>query len=406
MKIGILAYHAAYNFGANLQIYSTVGYLKRMGYNPIVINWVSEDLENNYDREVPTQQASIHKLFLKDNLPVTDLCRNELEIAKVIEKENIEAVIVGSDAVAQHHPLLSRMVFPSRRIVSFSKNTSDREFPNPFWGSFLDHLTKKIPVAFLSASSQNSAFNLMGADTRKKMNNAIMQYSYVSVRDEWTRDMFKYITKGKVVPAVTPDPVFAFNYNCIENQLSKEYILEKYSLPEKYILVSFLDKKTVSKNWVKEFEVLANEKGITCVALPFPKGMLFDNDLEKRIDLPLSPLEWYALIKYSEGYVGHNMHPIIVSLHNSVPFFSFDNYGIINFRCFVNQKSSKIYHILKKAGFLSNRVSSAGDFFSCPSAKEVFDKIVSFDRIKCSQFVQSYYKEYEQMMRNLCEKIQ
>ena len=43
MKIGILTYHSVYNFGANLQVLSTVGYLKNNGFEPIVINWIPED---------------------------------------------------------------------------------------------------------------------------------------------------------------------------------------------------------------------------------------------------------------------------------------------------------------------------------------------------------------------------
>lgn len=38
------------------------------------------------------------------------------------------------------------------------------------------------------------------------------------------------------------------------------------------------------------------------------------------ISIPLNPIDWYALIKYSKGYIGERMHPIVVSLHNSVPF--------------------------------------------------------------------------------------
>lgn len=36
---------------------------------------------------------------------------------------------------------------------------------------------------------------------------------YISVRDSWTRDMVVSITHDKIIPPVTPDPVFAFNEN-------------------------------------------------------------------------------------------------------------------------------------------------------------------------------------------------
>ena len=45
MRIGLLAYHSAINFGATLQLLSTYMFFKNNGYEPIVINWVASDLE-------------------------------------------------------------------------------------------------------------------------------------------------------------------------------------------------------------------------------------------------------------------------------------------------------------------------------------------------------------------------
>lgn len=38
MKIGILTYHAACNFGAFLQLLSTVEHVRKRGLEPLVIN--------------------------------------------------------------------------------------------------------------------------------------------------------------------------------------------------------------------------------------------------------------------------------------------------------------------------------------------------------------------------------
>lgn len=49
MKIGILTYHCVPNFGAQLQALSTVCYLKRAGYEPILLNWYPKDLQVMYE---------------------------------------------------------------------------------------------------------------------------------------------------------------------------------------------------------------------------------------------------------------------------------------------------------------------------------------------------------------------
>ena len=360
MKIGILTYHAACNFGANLQVLSTVEYLKNAGHDPYVIDWYSEELEKFYRASTPEQQYNCHVEYRKMYLPLTKRCFNEKDVANVIDEMGIEAVIVGSDAVAQHHPLKSRRKF-APRLMKFTvyEPTKDRMFPNCFWGSFVQYLKHPIPLAMMSGSSQNSDYKLMTEDEQIAINKSTENFKYISTRDTWTSNMFSYITQGRVIPPVTPDPVFAFNYN-VNNQPTKNAILKKYNLPERYYLVSFHNSRTVSKEWLTELKDKAKAIDIECVALAFPQGMEFEHPFNLSIDIPLSPMDWYCLIKYSEGYIGHNMHPIVVSLHNAVPCYSFDNYGVVKYRYFVNDKSSKIYHILSVFGLLGNRSASVG----------------------------------------------
>ena len=71
-------------------------------------------------------------------------------------------------------------------------------------------------------------------------------------------------------------------------------------------------------------------EGKECVAFPIDGAMAFSHPFKHSISIPLSPLDWYALIKYSAGYVGSNMHPIVSSLANGVPCYSLDNWGSTN----------------------------------------------------------------------------
>lgn len=404
MKIGILTYHAACNFGANLQVLSTICFLRNSGHEPIIINWFTKELEDIYTKNTPHEQFKEHINFQKKYLPLTERCYTENDIIAVINKYNIEAIIVGSDSVVQHHPLLSRIVFPSRKIITLSKITMDRMCPNPFWGSFYDKLETKIPMIMMSVSSQNSAFRYLTHKEKKLLNNKISNFSYISVRDKWTSEMFSYITKGRLVPSITPDPVFALNHN-VNDIPTKNYILNKFNLPYKYYLFSFLNSKYVSIKWLSDFEKLASKDDITCVALTFPQGILFKHPFEKEIKVPLSPLEWYSLIKYSQGYIGNNMHPIIVSLHNNVPCFSFDNYGIAKFRIFVNNKSSKIFHIMKEFNVLNNRISSISIIKKNPEPEAVLNKLKLFDKELVEKISMEYYNLYVDMMNSILNTL-
>lgn len=407
MRIGILAYHSAYNFGANLQVLSTIGYIRHIGHTPIVLNYETKDFVAFYRQNTRPDVYAAYTAFREQYMPLSSHCSTSQELAEVIEKEHIEAIIIGSDAVAQHHPLLERIVFPTRHIVSIQRMTQDRYFPNPFWGTFLDYMTEPIPIALLSASSQDSNYHLFFPALRKQMWSRLKQFKYISVRDEWTQEMYASISKKQLHAPITPDPVFAFNYNCEEIIPTKEEILAKYHLPEKYILLSFLNSNTVSTEWTEQFQTLAEIQNITCVALPFPQGIKFKHSLKHKIPSPLLPLDWYALIKYSQGYIGHNMHPIVVSLHNANPFFSFDNYGFKKYNgLYTDDYSSKIKHILHLANLDSYRISCLSRTFAPPTPEFVLNKILHFPFAQTKCFAQNYYGQYKDMMLQIFKSFQ
>lgn len=406
MRVGILTYQRVCNYGANLQLLSTIGYFKKHGYIPIVINYIDESLSSFYQNNTPTIEYECFKQFWDDVLPLSKTCHNPEQIATVLEEENIEAVIIGSDAVAQHHPLFERIIFSTRTLLAVKKITRDRLFPNPFWGTFVDYLDKPIPVCQMSVSSQDSAYKLISPRIKSQIRKRILGMAYTSVRDSWTQNMFKYITKAQVVPQITPDPVFAFNSNAYELIPSREQIIHKYNLPEKYVLFSFLNNHTVSGKWLADIETIFLSRGIHSVSLTFPQGMGHISPFQKRIDIPINPLDWYALIKYSNGYIGHNMHPIVVCIHNGIPFYSFDNYGTRRFNGYVvDESSSKIKHILDLAGLSQNRSSCLDRNFIPPTPEHIVNLILGFDCNSSFAFAQYYLKQYKVMMDDIIKAI-
>lgn len=405
MKIGLLSYHAVCNFGATLQLLSTCGYLCKHGHTPIIINWVPKDLEESYKVHTPDVQY-IRQQELRDQIwNETALCRTMEDVANVITENGIEAVIIGSDAVCQHHTLLERIVFPCHKIVAIQKATSDRLFPNPFWALWNQLLKHPIPVAMMSASCQDSVYKYFSRGLCRRMATPINSFKYVSVRDEWTQEMFRHVTRNKITPPITPDPVFAFMPNTGELLPSFGELRQKFDLPDKYFLFSFHNGKTVSQKWLDEFQTIAKEEGILCVNLPFSEKESFGK-LEHSIHLPVTPLEWFAVIKYSSGYIGHNMHPIVVSLHCGVPFFSFDNYGLKHLNgILTTDKSSKIKHILAHAGLLSQRESCISRNYHPLSADAVFQKIKEFPLDLSLDFSNQYYIRYLQMMDEITRSL-
>lgn len=405
MRIGILTYHAVYNFGANLQALSTYMYLKNNGLDPVVIDFFPEGLEEAFSRTVPAIQAAGHRDFIKRHFVLTRRCRNTGEVVEEIRANSIDAVIIGSDAVLQHFPLIARIkINPSlKKIISIKVQPVRYEtnFPNPFWGEFMKSTGEAVPVAMMSVSCQDTDYKLIRGQEKREIGKILGKLKYLSVRDIRTRDLVRYISENKFSPPVTPDPVFAFNDN-ITQLPDFESIRNKYRLPEKYILLSFNSDRTVDKSWIGSFTTLSEKKGYCCVALAMPGGIRFTSDLNIKINIPIDPLDWYCLIKYSSGYVGEKMHPVITALHNNVPFFSFDHYGILKFKLFLNNKTSKIHNILWRSGFKDYRVPIARKItYKAPEPGYVLNKLITFDKEKCTVFSDRMRLEYKEMMQSL-----
>lgn len=405
MRIGLLAYNSANNFGALLQLLSTYMYLKNHGQEPIIINYSPLDLEKYYSDTTPINQLEINKSFRNTYWVETRKCRNSNDVAKVIEDERISAVIIGSDAVLQHHTFRERIQFPSKTIVSIKKITEDRLYPNPYWGDFLSFSEKCIPIAMMSASSQNSDYKSYGKNIMSQMKHSLSAFCYISVRDLWTQKMVSHITDGEISPIVTPDPVFALNQNYGEQLPTREEIFEKFNIKGRYFVFSF-HRRMITQEWISSFVNLCRENGYCCYCLPFANKPSFGTT-ELSIPFPLSPIDWYCLIKYSDGYFGNNMHPIVIALSNSVPFFSFDNYGRSFFnRYFIDEKSSKIYDIIKDANLLEYRVGCLQRGFVSPSIEHVYNKLLYFDHKTPESFACQQLEKYNKMMTSILNNIE
>lgn len=400
MRIGILTYHCPPNFGAQLQAISTIGYLKRMGHEPIVLNWYAEDLEEMYSHRIPEEQVACHAEFTEEVMPLSVRCRHEAELVAEIDKLDLDAIVEGSDALFKFVPFKNRSVFRKRyfkRIEIFQPLSCELMDENPFFGHFLKKLIRPIPTSVYAVSSQNCPYHLMARSERKRMAEGLSSYRLITVRDSWTKGMIEKITGRKDVE-IYPDPVFSFNQNCYLSIPTKDKVIAKYGLNENYVLLSFSDWYCKSE-YVKSIADAVEENGFQAVALPMPEK-LFDGGIEKKIGLPISPLDWYALIIHSKGYIGERMHPIVVCLHNAVPFFCFDEYGTHVRKSFFskemvyNPESSKTYLIVKDADLLDNLYLYQGGA-PRPAPTNVIDSLLSFDIEKCRHFSNKKQKEYE-----------
>ncbi len=397
MKIGILTYHWVSNFGANLQTLSTYKKIEKEGHTPIIINWIPDDLKIIYETRVSKEQNEIHCYFAnKYYKNITELCKDKYDIAKAIDKHDIDLVIIGSDAVFSYTPILSRIRI-CRYGLWYFKPISDFDCPNPFWGDFYELVKHPIKLVAMSASAQNTPFKKIKLGfERERFTKAISRFSYISVRDIWTRMMLSYVQKVHVDYPITPDPVFSFEQNV--QPVNDKNVAERHTgIKGKYSIFS-VTKSVTNKEWILQLEKLFAQQGITLIGLP-QTNFKHTPILKHNMPFPLDPMDWYNFIKNSCGYIGELMHPILVSLHNAVPVFPLDLYGFKEGGCF-NTNSSKTYQIIKRFGLLDSYYNIK-DEKPLQDPEFVFNCIMNFDYKRCREISKELQDSYEEMMKHI-----
>lgn len=406
MKIGILTYYRVENYGANLQALSTYCYLKKKGHEPVMLEYVSRvtaayswisDFKGKYKPKKRLVQKEEHLRFIDSHInnQIRNL-RSSSDVLKAIKENKIEAIIIGSDAVAQHWPKFSTLKFNLHRPFWFEPFPSERRFPNPFWGV---GLSDKIPTAMMAVSSQNSPYKKFSFITKKRMKKALGNMRYISVRDAWTRDMMLSSAPSLKID-ITPDPVFALNQNLGDVIPSESDIRSRFNLPQNYVLVG-LRSQVFSVPFLNELNEKFREQGKECVAFNIDGAMAFKHPFAYETPIPLSPLDWFALIKYSCGYIGSNMHPIVSALTCCVPCFSIDNWGSTNFwGKRINDGSSKVQDVLSQYDIADWRVSIDNGICEV-SSQELVEKINTFPIDKVRYISVLRLEKYNQAMEKI-----
>ena len=358
MKIGILTYYKVPNFGANLQAISTYNYLKKQGHDVIFLYYLSHYTDYVRRRTMNvSEQQKVHFDFINDNLPQDgEKLFSSHAVLKAIQRNNIDAVIIGSDAVLQHFPLFSTLKWGQSLKAWLRPIEGERRFPNTFWGC---GISDKIPTAMISVSSQNSPYKKWTSWTKNRMSICLRNLKYISVRDTWTRDLVLELVglRGNVLPETT----------------------------------------------IHDIELKLKDRGIECIS--FPIGHVANLPYKKAIKYPLNPIDWYALIKYASAYIGNNMHPIVVSLHNAVPCFSIDNWGSTNFwGKRLDDGSSKVQDILVRYELPGNRM--AVDSGHCEiTADEIISMLDAYDKTKVAAISELQFNRFDEMMKKCLKSL-
>lgn len=329
MKIGILTYHRARNYGAFLQAY---GLCRRLNEEPDIdaeiIDFHMHKEINFYSHKPDKKLAWLRQLkwrlknfniFLYEKkmqkafdasyarMPLSSeyKCSDSIEDFQEFVKDKYDIIIAGSDEIW--------------------KTDAYRGFPSPYW---LPGDLGCIKMSY--AASCRSDLSKSNEQEICEINRLLNDFSCISVRDEMTRNHFNKYLSLKTTVVKSSDPSIIYDYKP-DAARGREILKKKAGIDkDKKISVTMLGRKNeevaecIKRELSDQYEMVA--------VFEWHKGF---------INIPdLTPFEWVDVIACADLVCASFFHAICFSVICHVPFLAFN----------IDNKGSKLKDVLEDSG--------------------------------------------------------
>ena len=334
MKVGILTFHDAHNYGAVLQAYALKKYIKELGYDVKIINYHHNTIPDGFPREANEARWEKFKKFIKE---LTDFEEKVCTTEEDLEKLNIDYWICGSD-----------QIWNTDITRGFNK------------GFFLDFETngKKISYAVSMGIPE------LPKEFEKQFKKSLNQIDQISVREESLKQYAEKYTTKKVTKTLDPTLLLeAEDYNeLILDNLYGEYILI-YTLGPDERLIPIAEK-------------IANQKGAKIIELNDKKQ---ENYFCEQIS-DAGPHEFLTLIKNAKAIITNSFHGTIFSILFEKEFYTLTRLN----------RNSRMENILDIVGMKDRLIDKIEDIANVQEQNyEIAFKNLKLEKEKSQEFLKS-----------------
>ncbi len=326
MKIGILTFHFAINYGAVIQAWALSQYLTGLGHDVRIINynpakvklpwWIRTIWHKQWQSLYRTQKFMwFRRMHLKETKTVNNV-RN-------IESLNLEAIIVGSDQVWN---------------VDFFKQ-KDGKF-NPVY--FLEGVsTRAKKIAY--AASMGEALPL-DYRWREELIQALEAFDARLVREDFAK---RELLKLGVSSEWVIDPTLLVNPNVYDELTSKEEGRKPYLFS--YLLTQIDDGLNLCERYRK--------------LKPYELRLVTLRPIKNKNLVFLSPRQWMSLLRNARFVITDSFHGVALSIAFNVPF------AVLLKQASAGQ-NTRIIELLDRTG-LADRIIDTKSLNEAVFAKEI-----------------------------------
>lgn len=305
--IGIMTFHASYNFGSVMQAYGLLSYLRRAAYDAEIINFRPVAQIDKYSL-LPMRYGAKNFVRTLTTVPwMSERARSNKKYERFIHDfltdspalgymseldgcRDCDVYLTGADQVWGFH------------IPEFDKSKED--IRPAYYFSFATG--KKISYA--SSTGAATYEQLMPyADLLKS-------YSHISVREPKSVALIKQMTDRDATCCL--DPTFLISPDDL-NHLGEDGRAEE----KPYALIYTLQGIRNRKYWQELAQEVYSRLGVECIAVS-PFYHLAGSHIECRMDA--GPLDILALFREAQFILTDTFHGSLFSIHFRKPFVAFE----------------------------------------------------------------------------------
>ena len=345
MKIGILTFHRAYNYGARLQCYSLQKRLQNSfpSSDISIINYNSQRMYDEYHKKNIKQKISFKlrlKIFGKNIMNFHHIKRIRIfdrnkcaNIDEINEFLNIEKKELITNSIEKFNEFVNKNDFDVIIVGSDAIWNDNQSFaPNPY---LLNGVKCKHKLSY-AASAYGFDYRRLELIIKNSYKNSLNDFKYIGVRDEET---FEYVNSFNIKNVYhNCDPTLFLdlkeipvNTNIIEKKLKEKGI--DLSRPMIGVMGADWLAKEVKKKFGKKYQII-------CL---FEYNKYSDFYLDN-----LTPFEWAVVFKYFDATFTHYFHGTLFSLKNLTLTFSIEKDNQYNI-----EYKTKIYDLLDRMNLLN-----------------------------------------------------
>lgn len=321
MKIGLITYHSAYNFGSVLQAYATQKTLENMGHDVEIINYRMRSQKNFYSL-FPIGVGK--RAFINHVLDIPTISKRKIRAKKyediIHSVFNLTSECNEPEDLAQYKDKYDIYVSGSDQIISCHSN--ELAFSGSwlkFMGPYLLNFTEKKKISYASSP------NLMSDEELGLIKNELQKFSSLSCREEESSEKLSKLLNKQVHTVLDPTLLLE----------KKEWIdflgnWENSYINQKYIFYYVLKGTRALNKDLRTLSKLAAELELKIITVS-PLSVVFPSKNIINV-ADAAVYDFLGLIKNAEYIITDSYHGTLFSVNFEKNFYSLQTAPGINKR--------------------------------------------------------------------------